>query len=521
MFNSKNDIFDIDLVKLIGLFISKLWIIILVTILGGVGSFAYSTYMIEPEYESSVLVYVNNSNINVGGTSVSVTTGDLSASKSLVSTYIIILKTRNTLDAVIKKADLDMSYEKLSRMISASAVNSTEIFKITVKNTDPKLACNIVNTIAEVFPDKVANIVNGTSAKIVEYGVVNTQKVAPSRTKYTAIGGLIGAFVVCAFIVIQELLDNSIHDENYLTFNFNYPVLGSIPNLLYGIKNINKYSKKSQGPYSNGNKNNQNEISIIGNQLHFDAKEAYKLLRTNIQFALTSENDEDTCKVLGITSSIRGEGKSTTACNLAYTIAQNNKRVLLIDGDMRLPSISTKLNVKNKYGLSDYIVGEANVNDVIYRYQDEMPNFHVLLSGTIPPNPSELLGSKAMAKFINSLKASYDYIVLDLPPVNIVTDALVTKDYVDGIIVTIREDFSIKGEVCNCINSIEFLDAKLLGFVLTNVKEGKTYYKPNYGYRKYAKYGYKKYSRYDRYYRSYSKGYEAYRRSEQKKENNS
>lgn len=512
MQKNSEGIVEIDLLKILALLLKKLYIIVLCAILCGAGAFAYAKFKIKPTYQSTAYIYVNNSSVSIG--EMSLTTGDLNASKSLVDTYIVILKTRNTLETVIKKAGLDYSYNKLSGMISASAVNDTEIFKVTVTSTDPKEACEIVNTIAEVFPDKVSSIVNGTSAKIVDYGVINTNKVAPSNTRYTLIGAFAGACLAVLVIVIIYLTDDTVRDEEYLISTYDVPIIGTIPSLLEKDNNKYKqYNKDYKYRYSyqkkKENDDSKEEHTVLCEKMHFDAKEAYKLLRTNLQFAL-NDTTSGACKVVGVTSAVRGEGKSTTSCNLAYTLAQANQKVLLIDGDMRLPSISSKLNVKNKVGLSDYVIGNASIKDVIYAYSENLPNFHVLLSGTIPPNPSELLGSQGMKDTIEKLKKKYDYIIIDLPPVNIVTDALVTKEYIDGIVVTIRQNYSAKREVNDCIRSIEFLESNLLGFIFTNVFSDRSYYSPKIGYRKYYSY---KYGR--KYYKDYSYRY-GYEKKEDK-----
>jgi len=501
----QNDIFEIDLMKILELLLQKFYILLLCAVIGGGAAFGYGKYFVEPTYSSTAYLYVNNS-LSLSDITSSVALGE---SRSLVSTYLVILKTRTTLETVIKKAGLNYSYSELSKMINTGSVNSTEIFQVTVTSHDPEEACMIVNTIAELFPDKVNNIISGTSAKVVDYGVVNRAKIAPSLSKFALVGAFAGACLAALVIVIIYLLDETIREEDYLVSTYDVPIIGTIPNLFEDKKNKYKsYDKKSKYRYyykpKDKNDDTNEEHNILCEHMHFDAKEAYKLLRTNLQFALNDSGDSN-CKVLGISSAVRGEGKSTTACNLAYTIAQANQKVLLIDGDMRLPSISSKLNVKAKKGLSDYVIGKAALKDVIYAYNESLPNFHILLSGTIPPNPSELLGSKAMKDVIDSLKKKYDFIIIDLPPVNIVTDALVTKDYVDGLVVTIRQNYSNKREVTACVNSVEFLQANLVGFIFDNVNEDRSYYAPKIGYKKYYSYGH----RYGKYYRKddYRYGY--------------
>lgn len=235
----------------------------------------------------------------------------------------------------------------------------------------------------------------------------------------------------------------------------------------------------------------EDEVALC-EKMNFTGREAYKMLRTNLVFTLA---DSPRCKKVGVTSSIRGEGKSTVSINLAYTLATANSKVLLIDLDMRLPSVAKKLELDYKLGLSDYLANEASKKDIIHHVK-KYKNFDVILSGTIPPNPSELIGSDSLARFVKSLENSYDYIIFDLPPVNIVTDALAAKDLMDGQLIVVREGYSDKFSLSSCVRQLQFVQMNILGFVLTNAGGDATYYskytKKNYRYKNYNK-GYKSY----------------------------
>ena len=217
-------------------------------------------------------------------------------------------------------------------------------------------------------------------------------------------------------------------------------------------------------------------------KLSFAAAEAYKLLRTNVLFSLP---DEDKGRVVGITSAMRGEGKSTTAVNLSYALAQIDKKVLLIDADMRLPSVAKKLGMANTYGLSNILVDSSERVALRVSRFPTQDNWHILTSGEIPPNPSELLSSERMKSLIAHFSERYDFIIVDLPPVNIVTDALVAAPFLSGMIVVVREDQTERKALNSCVRDIRMADTKLLGFVMNGAKEkGKAYGR----YKKYYKY---------------------------------
>lgn len=259
MNNADNDVIEIDLLHIFEVLLAKIWTIILVALLFGASAFGIASKLITPKYESSAMFYVNNNNLNIGSASFSISSSDISASQSLVDTYIVILNTRNTLNTVIKKADIDYSYEELSKMISASAVNSTEVFKVTVNSADPEEASKIANTIAEVLPDKISEIVTGSGAKVVDYAVIDNNKVSPSITKYTAIGILIGVVLSSAIIILKDIFDDTIKDDTYLLNTYeDIPTLATIPDLDSKRKssyyNDKYYSYDKYGDYDKADK---------------------------------------------------------------------------------------------------------------------------------------------------------------------------------------------------------------------------------------------------------------------------
>lgn len=231
MDNRKEDD-EIDLLKLFQALWRRAWAIVLAAVICG-GIFLGGTLVfIKPLYKSQALMYVNNSNISVGNTKISISQADLSAAQSLVDTYIVILKTRSTLNEVIAESGVSYTYEQLKEMITAASVNSTEIFSIEVTSTDPKEAEVLANTIARILPEKISSVVDGSSVRIVDYAVVPAHKDSPDLKKNTLIGVLLGGLFACGLIVLLELLDDQIRDSDYLLETYDIPVLAVIPDLL-------------------------------------------------------------------------------------------------------------------------------------------------------------------------------------------------------------------------------------------------------------------------------------------------
>lgn len=219
--------------------------------------------------------------------------------------------------------------------------------------------------------------------------------------------------------------------------------------------------------------------------LEFTASEQYKLIRANLDFTLP---EDEKCPVIGVTSSMRGEGKSTTAVNLSYAFAEKGSKVLLIDADMRIPSIAKKLEIESSPGLADLLRGKGSQ---FFEFQTcLLSNWFVLPSGDIPPNPSELLGSSRMENVLSKLKELFDYIVIDLPPVNIVSDAVSISSLISGMIVVIREEYTEKKELERCFRQLKLANANILGCVMNESESGRS------SYGKYRKYKYYKYYKY-------------------------
>lgn len=244
--NNDEDVIEIDLLRLMKALWRKAWLIILTAILGGALVLGGTMLFVTPTYKASVLMYVNSSDISVGGTKLSISQGELSAAKSLIETYAVILKTRTTLNDVIEMTGVDYEYEDLVEMIEAASVNSTEVFQIDVVTPDPAEATNIANTIALVLPEKIASIVEGSSARIVDMAVQPTEMDSPSYIKNTAIGALVGFLMASAVIVVLELMDDKIHDSDYLTQTYDLPILAVIPDLVSSQKDGYGYYKKPE-----------------------------------------------------------------------------------------------------------------------------------------------------------------------------------------------------------------------------------------------------------------------------------
>ena len=206
------------------------------------------------------------------------------------------------------------------------------------------------------------------------------------------------------------------------------------------------------------------------------AAESYRTLRTNIQY---SSFDRE-YKTIVVTSSEQGEGKSTTAGNLALSMAQGEKKVILIDCDLRKPSLHKKFQISNLVGLSDVIVGKSDLASAVHRYNK---NLVILPSGKIPPNPSEMLSSKTMTKLLETLKEGFDYIIIDTPPVQAVTDSQILSVKADGTILVVKSERTKKESVQNAIDLLKKVNANIIGTVLNGIDASRNKYYYYYEYK--------------------------------------
>lgn len=225
--------------------------------------------------------------------------------------------------------------------------------------------------------------------------------------------------------------------------------------------------------------------TMFGPKMSFAVMESYKLLRTNIAFSFP---EDGMCRVIGVTSAVQSEGKSTTSCNTAYALSESGARVLLLDADLRKPSVAQKLQLARSPGLSNLLVSRWNYQELI-QHCSLAPNLDIITSGDIPPNPSELLSSDRMGKIIEELSKVYDYIILDLPPVTIVSDAVAVSKWIQGIVLVVRKGISNRQMLAETLRQLKLVNIRVLGFVFRDSGKTGGSYSRKYRYKYYSDYG--------------------------------
>lgn len=496
---------EIDLRHLFGLLLSRLWFLLLTAIIGAGAGFAVSKFLLPVEYSSHISMYVQSYTIFSESPDELVTqTNNISNSKQLINTYIQVLKDDEVLDAVAEKlteqfdaATLGNAYSlsegvptasSIRRSLSITTVTDTSALNVKVTTTDAELCAAVCNELAKVAPDYLRQAVGVGSISTIGTAKVYSNPVAPNTKRNIALGGMIGFIFAAMIVFLIDFFDNTIKETDGLTQKYNKAIIGEISEFEVGKK---KRRKKKSGEDAH--------VRLTDPDVPFSVVESYKSIRTNINFALSTFDR----KIFAVSSANPGEGKSTMSANIAIALAQGGNRVLLIDADMRKAVQHKIFGISNKRGLSSAISKMSKLQESIRK--DVMENLDILPSGPIPPNPSELLASGQMRTILEKLSEEYAVIVIDTPPINVVTDAMELSDSIAGIVMVLRYAMTSFDDTEAAMKRIELANMNMLGFILNDVKHRSGAYYSKYKY----KYKYGKYGKYDKYGYGYGYGYTA------------
>lgn len=430
------------------LLLRRCWMIVLSAMICGGACYYVSSNFITPRYESTVAFYVNNNSFSDDNR---LSSSDLWVSQSLVDTYMVILDTGTTMREVIDQAGVDLTTGELEKMIQAKIVENTEIFTVSVTGEDPEVTQKLADAIATVLLDRIDSILAGATARVVDHAVLPAEPSEPSPVRNAVSGALFGAVFCASVLVLRVLLSIRIRKEEDIARVTDLPILTSIPAMaLHG-------KRKARWDTTRG----------VGAAMSQDAAKGMQLLCLKLPFCFP---DGGASHIIGVSSAMAGEGKSTTAVNLAYSLAAMEKRVLLIDCDMRRPTVHEKLAVKKMPGLSEYLIRRVDQAEAVKTCATGAARFDVITSGQVPPNPIELLSSQRMVQLLESLRDSYDYVILDLPPVGEVGDAIVTAKLTDGTLLVVRQDHCTRPALQAAIHEFDSVEGRLLGVIRNDAK---------------------------------------------------
>lgn len=437
----------IDILRLLFYTVQRLWLIVLCAEIGFGVLYYYSTRMLTETYTASGTMYVNNGNPNLSEYQYT-SSGDLSSAVQLIKTYLVVVKSDKVMANIVEQLaedypDVTAAY--VSSTLSMASVSETGVVSVRSKAYDPKLAKDIVNVVMDVAPEEIIRVVGAGNIEIIDYATVPVFPDSRNGINIGLEGALAGVLFAFGLIFLFFILDQKVTSEKDLTDNYTPPILASIQRLEKNDANAKNFILSNESP-----------MGIVEN---------YAKLRMNLLFTLVDKES----KTVTITSSVSGEGKSTISSNLAISCATAGKKVLLIDGDLRRAILKELFEInRHSKGLSDLLVGGCGFEEVVKK--NIIDSLDLLPAGHFPPNPAELLGSDSMIQLLKELELIYDLIIIDMPPISVVSDPLVLSNIVAGCLFIVRQNFSDKREIRRSLESAELTGMKVLGFVLYGEK---------------------------------------------------
>lgn len=432
-------------------------VIVAVALVLVIGVFIYDKSIKKPLYTTYTTIILTKSNETQTGTTI--TQNDILLNQKLVETYSKIIKSKLVLEQVISETGVTYTAEELSENVNVEAYENTEMLKISVTDQDPELAASIANSIAQVFSGEIAKIYQINNISVVDVAVTPEEVSNNTLKRDLLIALFISIFGTIGVVFVVYYFDDTVKLTDDLEEEIGMPVVAKVFKSDIGSKNNRKVELLAQ----------KYPKSVVS--------ESIKTLRTNLQF---SSVDED-IKTILITSSIPGEGKSFISANLAISFAQTDKKVLIVDCDMRKGRQHRIFKLSNSKGLSNLLIDDmTNLKDYINK--TSVPGVHVITRGTVPPNPSELLNSKKNADLLRVLKAKYDVIIYDGVPCNGLPDSIIMSKLVDKVLIVSSDSMTPKSVLESTKKQLESVNAPVAGDVLNNVNRKNSTYGKYYGY---------------------------------------
>ncbi len=419
------------------------WLGISLFTLLGLAVGAALAFTATPVYQASTRIFVSTQSV---GSAVEAFQGS-SYTQARMQSYVEVTTDPLVLDRVIDELDLDESADELAEAVTARVIPDTVLIEIVASSESAAESAEISNSVARHLRDAVIDELEeqvGEDSALVNLTVVKraTEPDAPSSPSiplFLAVGGVLGLIAGLAFGFARQALDTRVHSERDVAATTKHPILAGF---VFDPTAAKHPLTVHAGPRS-------------------PRAEAFRSLRTNLQFIDFGASS----RALVVTSSLASEGKTTTAANLAIALADAGKSTLLIDADLRRPRVATYMGVEGGVGLSDVLIGNARLEDTLQPW-GESGRLVVLPSGTRPPNPSEMLGSRTMEELLHALRGEFEQIIVDAPPLLPVTDAAVLSKVTDGALVVCAAGLTRTTQLAHALSSLENIDAKVLGLVV-------------------------------------------------------
>ena len=448
-------------------------------------SFIATRWLIRPVYVAQSSLYAWRNASGESRENANSIYRELALGLMLIKDYQVLMDSELVKDELFRKVRQEFAAShpgaetgggKLWYETEVEAQRDSRVLKITARARTPQLAQYVANETARIFSDTIQSVLQMDNVKIINYAKLPVHPSNLSLRRNLAIGLMVGVVVGVALALLRGFLDQTIKNPEQAKRYLDIPVMGVIP--------------KSKLPGSRGNFIRD---ALDGNALH-ELSEAYRLLRTNLQYFVPSSGDFSGGRVYMFTSSIPHEGKSSTASSVAVLTARAGKKVLLIDADMRKPTLARIFNLRGGQGLVSVLTGIRKADEVIVHVEkclDVMP------CGAVPPNPSELLMSERLPALVAELRDKYDYVFIDVTPALFLADPLIIEPLVDGVLFLIGCNQAEIGLIQRTLRQLQEASPRPIGAVVNKFDRDEIG-------NKYGYYGYYRYRNYYRYYRDYS-----------------
>ena len=435
---------NMSVARAIGVLRKRWWIVFIATVLGGVAAFAASS-TVTPIYHSTASLYFSlrtassGSDINQGS---AYTQAQMLSFARLATSSVV-------LDPVADELDGDLSTIQLRRMMSVTIPQNTVILDVRVGSTDPDRAALIANTVSDSLVDAVDEVAPETAegdatvtARSIDPASPAVFQSSPNKQQDALLGAILGFLAASVAVVLAAALDTRVRSKTALEGITELPVLGSI----------------EQTPAT------ADPRPVAIRQPNGSAAEAFRHVRSGLRFASASHET----RTLAITSSRPAEGKTWTAANLAFVLAETGKRVLLIDADLRKPKVADAFGIIGAVGLTTVLIDAIPLRSAVQLWPRS--SLEILPAGAVPPNPAELLASERMKEILQQVTDDYDLVVIDTAPVQVVADATVIAQLVDSVLIVADTKRVRRAQLASTIEALERTGAHISGVVLNRVK---------------------------------------------------
>ena len=431
------------------------WLLIFVAAIGGAGAYFLSSEA-APEYRAeATLLVIDQTTPGVSRT------GDLNTSADLAAAFSDLITLRPLLEEVLVRGGFSMSLSQISESVAVEHEPDTQFVRVVASAADPILARDLANVVATVFIDsqQVRLINQETIVTLIEPALAPSRPSSQNTGIVALAGGLSALVLTAALLLFRAYLDDTVQSAGQVRELVGLLTLGQVGRFRAG---------RSAG-----------DALVAASHPNSEAAEAYRSLRTNLSYALEAGGGSDPHRAVVITSAAKEEGKSTTAANLAIVFGDAGLRVVLVDADLRRPSLHRLMNGDNGFGLANLLTGNELGVQAVARGTAH-PNVSLISAGPVPPNPSELLGSPRITAVIDELRAQYDIVIIDSPPMLGVSDAMLATTAADAVVAVVRTGKTRTHELVELVERLAVTGRPIAGVVLNRdpraSRKGRYYY---------------------------------------------